>query len=327
MKRSLWIILLICHLPLLHAQELFLRNEPASSIPKHVLGVRTTAEYYNEQGANKTMLGLRLMYGLTSKLSVMANIITTNHHGKLLPRDLINHTHDGANTTYFTQEQRRGLSYDYSLPSINLYAKYRLISMDGENKHLRITPYAEYSFAKTAHDEAEPNLMDDTKGFGAGLITTYLYKKLAISFTGGFILPGAYKESVIDEFDSKNVFKDGFRVNTTFQYGRALQYNLSFGYLLFPLKYKNYKQLNVNLYCEVMGKSYEAAKIVQNNVSLLNSAKGLQAGNYIDLFPGLQFIVKSNLRIETTIGFPIFNRSYARAYPIYMLALQRYFYL
>jgi hypothetical protein len=66
---------------------------------------------------------------------------------------------------------------------------------------------------------------------------------------------------------------------------------------------------------------------VQNGVRLPNSAKGLKAGNYVDIFPSIQFIVKSNLRIETAIGLPIINKSYARAYPIYMLAVQRYFYL
>ncbi len=312
---------------IIFAQELFLRNEPASNVPKGVLGVRTFAETYSELGSRKNMYALRLMYGLFPKLSVIMNVLTTNHHNTILPRDLINHVHDGANTSYFTSNQRRGLSYPYSKPSINLFAKYRIITNDGENKHFRMAAYSEYSFAKTAHDEAEPNLMDDTKGFGAGIITTYLKNKFAVSLTSGFILPQAYKESVKEEFDINNVSRPGFVLNTKVNYGRALQYNLSFGYLLLPRRYENYNQSNFNLYVEFIGKAYEAATVIQNGVDVPIQAIGLKAGNYIDIHPGIQYIYKSNLRIEGSVGFNLVNRSYARAYPIYMLAFQRYFYL
>jgi hypothetical protein len=320
-------ILLMCLVSLLPAQELFLRNEPASNVPKGVIGLRTFAETYSELGSRKNMFALRLMYGVLPKLSVFMNVITTNHHNKILPRDLINHVHDGPNTSYFTSEQRRGLSYPYSKPSVNFFAKYRFLSNDGENKHFRMAAYSEYSFAKTAHDEAEPNLMDDTKGFGAGLITTYLKNKFAVSLTSGFILPQAYKESVKEEFDVNNVSRPDFVLNTKINYGRALQYNLAFGYLLFPRNYENYNQSNFNLYVEFMGKAYEAATVFQNGINVPIQAKGLRAGNYIDVHPGIQYIHKSNLRIEASAGFKLVNRSYARVYPVYMLAFQRYFYL
>jgi hypothetical protein len=309
------------------AQELFLRNEPASNVPKGVLGVRLMAENYSELGSPKNMFGMRAMYGISQKLTGIVNIVTTNHHDKILPRDLINHVHDGANTSYFTKEQRRGLSYNYSLPSVNLYVKYRFLSRDGEKKHFRVAAYSEYSFAKTAHDEAEPNLIDDTRGFGAGLISTYLKNKLAVSLTTGLLFPQAYKESVVEEFDVNNAFRPDFKLNTKIIYGRAIQYNLSFGYLLLPRKYKNYQQTNLNLYAEFIGKAYESATVFQNGEKLAIQTKGLRAGNYVELHPGIQFIYKSNLRIDASVGFNIWNKSYARSYPQYMLAVQRYFYL
>jgi hypothetical protein len=327
MKNKVFIVVLSIICTSFYSQELFLRNEPASNVPKGVLGVRLYGDNYSEQGSQKNMFGVRLMYGLLPKLSVMANIITSNHHNKILPRDLINHVHDGANTSYFIKDQTRGLSYDYSKPSINLYAKYRFLTNDGEHKHFRMAAYAEYSFAKTAHDEAEPNLMDDTKGFGAGLLTTYLKNKFAISLTSGFILPQAYKESVTEEFDINNTFRPDFMLNTKVVYGKALQYNLSMGYLLFPRNYENYNQANFNLYIEFIGKAYDAAKVYQNGEQLAINAKGLKAGNYIEMHPGVQFIYKSNLRIDAGVGFNLINKSYARSYPMYMLAIQRYFYL
>jgi hypothetical protein len=311
----------------LYSQELFLRNEPASNVPKGVLGIRLFGETYNELGSQKNMFATRIMYGLLPKLTVMANIATSNHHNKILPRDLINHVHDGSNTSYFTKDQRRGLSYDYRGPSISLYAKYRFLTNDGEHKHFRMAAYTEYSFAKTAHDETEPNLMDDNKGLGAGLLTTYLKNKFAISLTSGFILPQAYKESVTEEFDANNNFRDGFKLNTKIIYGKALVYNLSIGYLLFPRTYKDYKQTNINLYAEFIGKAYQAAQVFQNDVKLPINAKGLKAGNYVEIHPGLQFILKSNLRIDLSMGFNLINRSYARQYPITMIGIQRYFYL
>jgi hypothetical protein len=326
MKKNVFIILcIVCST--ITSQELFLRNEPASNVPKGVLGVRLFGETYNELGSQKNMFATRIMYGLLPKLTVMANIAGSNHHNKILPRDLINHLHDGANTFYFTKDQRRGLSYNYIGPSISLYAKYRFLTKDGENKHFRMAAYSEYSFAQTAHDEAEPNLMDDNKGFGAGLLTTYLKNKFAISLTSGFILPQDYKESVTEEFDVNNNFRDDFKLNTRIIYGKALVYNLSIGYLLFPKEYKDYKQTNINLYAEFIGKAYQAAQVFQNDVKLPINAIGLKAGSYVELHPGVQFIFKSNLRIDLSMGFNLINRSYARQYPITMIGIQRYFYL
>jgi hypothetical protein len=326
MKNKIFITLsIICSS--LCAQELFIKNEPASNVPKGVLGVRLYGENYNELGSKKNMFATRIMYGLLPKLTIMANVVTTNHHNKILPRDLINHVHDGSNTTYFTSEQRRGLSYDYNLPSINLYAKFRFLTKDGDHTHFRMAAYSEYAFTKSAHDEAEPNLIDDTKGFGAGILTTYLKNRFAISFTSGFILPQAYRESVTEEFDVNGSFRDDFKLNTKIIYGKALQYNLAMGYLLFPRNYESYNQTNFNLYIEFIGKAYEAAKVYQNGEQLPLNAVGLKAGNYVEMHPGLQFIYKSNLRIDAGVGFNLINKSFARAYPMYMLAIQRYFYL
>ena len=300
------------------AQELFLMTEPASTMPKQVLGIRAFNQSYEEVNNKfRTLAGLRLMYGLSPKLSVYLSATASNHHSKYLPPDFPDH-----NTPQV------GVPLPMRLNGVNLYAKYRVLSRDGENSHLRIAAYGEAAYLDVAHDEAEPNLLDDTKGIGAGFITTYLKKHFAVSFTGGFILPGTYHGETPDQLAGLP------SVPTKVVYGRALNYSLSFGYLLLPRTYKSYRQTNVNLYVELIGKSYEAAKIFFDNLSnpgtpyevTGSGTAALRAGHYIEAHPGIQAIFGSNLRVDFSVGFPLLNKSYAHFYPLYTIGIQRYFY-
>src|SRR5260221_1485643 len=149
-------------------QELFPLNEPASSVPKNVIGVRFFTQNYKDLGANKSLDGIRIMYGLTSRLSlIMVNSIS-NHHRQTLPLDIIYHFN-------------RGKTYPHLYSGTYFFAKYRFISLDRKNSHLRITAYSEWSNVNLSHEEAEPNLMDDTGGYGGGMITTWLKNRVAAS--------------------------------------------------------------------------------------------------------------------------------------------------
>jgi len=303
----------------LFGQELFPHNEPASSVPKNVLGLRLFCETYNENGTQRNLGALRMMYGLTSKLSLMATATISNHHSEYLPSGLVTHTHTGNQTNYQTGTFQRGLIYPYRFNGIYLYGKYRFLTSDGQNKHFRMAAYGEYSNITSAHDETEPNLLDDTKGYGVGIVATYLKKHFAVSLTTGFIIPGEYSETVPDFYGGEQY--------TVVQYGNALKYNLSFGYLLYPFVYKKYSQTNVNVYLEFIGKSYTTATIHQNGIEVPVQTDLLMKGNYIEAHPGLQFVINSNLRAEFSVGFPIVNKSYAHFYPLYMISIQRYFFL
>lgn len=301
-------------------QELYPHNEPASSIPKGVLGVRAFSELYREVGTYRNLYSLRLMYGLLPKLSIMANVTTTNHHSSDFPPNLVSHIHNGNQTIYSTGNFQRGVKYPYRFNGIYLYAKYRFITFDKQNQHLRMALYGECSNIKVAHDEAEPSLLDDTKGYGGGLIITYLKKHFAISLTAGAIIPGAYNGFAPDP-------SGGAMIPTQIKYGRAIKHNLSIGYLLYPFHYENYKQVNINIYCEFIGKTYEAAKVTQYGFkSVPIQTPLLDAGSYIEAHPSIQAIINSNLRIDASVGFNLINKSYARFYPIYMIGIQRYFY-
>ena len=304
----------------LKAQELYPNAEPASTMPKGVIGLRLFNESFQEVSVLRNAMTARLMYGLLSKVTVMANFTETNHHDVNFPAGLAYHTHNGNQSTYSTGNFQRGLPYPYLFSGIDLYAKYRFFTRDGEQKHLRMALYGEWSNVNVAHDETEPNLLEDTKGYGGGLIVTTLYNYLAVSLTTGFIVPGKYNGYSPDIFG-------GPLVPTNLTYGNAYKYDLSIGYLIFPTHYQDYKQMNLNLYLEFKGVSFGQAQVIQygfKNVAIQTPL--LEAGNYVDVMPGIQMILKSNLRIDYSMGFPLYNQSYTHFYPVYILAIQRYFY-
>ncbi|HXS36988.1 MAG TPA: hypothetical protein VN721_09820 [Flavipsychrobacter sp.] len=299
------------------SQELFPLMEPASTMPKHTLGIRLMNESYEEVGNQfRTQFALRAMYGITPRLSVYFTGDASNHHNRTLPPDFPTH-----NTPQV------GVHHPFLFNGYNIYAKYRFLSIDGENSHFRAALYGEWSNLNVAHDEAEPTLLDDTKGYGGGLITTYLKKRFAISFTGGFIIPSEYNGGVTDPAGLPEI-------PAKVDYGNAINYDLSIGYLLFPRKYKNYTQTNWNLYLEFLGKSYDAAKVYFSNYMYsipfyavpIALVPVLQAGNYIEVHPGLQCIINSNFRADLSVGFPLLNKSFVHYYPVYTIGIQRYFY-
>ena len=125
----------------------------------------------------------------------------------------------------------------------------------------------------------------------------------------------------------------------TLKYGKAINYSLSFGYLLYPFRYKNYDQTNINIYMEFLGKDYQAAQIYlssqPNQIPIDPDSLMLLAGKYLEMRPGIQFIIKSNTRFDFSYGIPIpdgyggylLGKSYARFHPMFNINLQHYFFL
>lgn len=301
------------------SQELYPLTEPASSVPKGVIGLRSINVSYTDPGAHfRIMNGLRILYGISSKLTVLATATASNHHSKDLPPSFPDHNTPQTN-----------IALPYRFNGINLYAKYRFFTKDAEKRHFRMAAYAEYGFMKVPHDEAEPNLMEDTRGFGAGWIGTFLYDRFAVSATGGFILPGNYKGEVPD-------FLPGLPgVPAEVQYGKAINYSLSMGYRLWPRQYTGgYHQPNFNVYLEFMGKRHNASRVFLESIGQPGTAYELSGAGavvlgknyYLDVHPGIQLILNSNLRLDAAIGLPMIRKSYAHYYPMYMAGIQYYFF-
>lgn len=301
-----------------YAQELYPLHEPASTLGKNTLGIRLINETYNEKVQWRNMTGLRLMYGVTPKLTVMATGIASNHHGEKFPQDFPH-----SNTP------ERGAIYPMRFNGAHFYGKYRFLTLDKPKQHLRLAAYAETTLVKTTHHESEPNLaMGDTKGWGAGIISTYLYHKFATSLTVGYIHPWSqtgWSPDVINTLPDYNVRA---------HYGKALTYGLSFGYLVLPKQYTSYKQTNLNVYLEFHGKFYGDGQIDLNidkpygyTLSKYRYPDAFRKGYYVDISPGLQAIINSNLRIDASVTLPLLGKSWARLYPVFTIAAQYYFYL
>lgn len=307
-------IIIVCFLSAiikLGAQELYPNSEPASIIPKNTIGIRLMNEAYVSDNNVRSWHGAMFMYGLSSKLMFNAMFTTSNHHAKNLPKNFIQS--DSNNLETVNAINTSG-SYPYLFESINFGFRYRFLNKDGDHKHLRMALYSNAVYSYRPHDEAEVSLMGDNKAIGGGIISTVLINKLAVSFTGGMIKPFSYKD--------KNQ-------NITLNYGNAYNYSLSFGYLVYPSKYSNFKQTNINLYAEFLGKTYSTLRVMndQGKAVYADNLNQFNKGNYIEVRPAIQFIIKSNLRVDCSTAFPIVNRSYIRKYPMYMLNIQYYFFL
>jgi hypothetical protein len=301
-------------------QELYPINEPASTMPKGVLGVRLSTESFKEINRTRRLHALRLIYGVTPRLTVLTNLTLSNHHDRNLPEDLITHAHGpNGQTTYYTHNIQRGVKYPYLFNGVHVLAKYRFLSIDGKNKHFRMALVGEWSSVNVAHDEAEPTLMDDTGGYGAGIIATWLKNRFAASFTYGFIKPNSYYEKQTD-------FTGGPDLPTRIYYGDGQKFNLSLGYLVYPKQYASYSDPNWNLYVEFLGKQYDAARVIQNGSAMETQAIALTSGYYWEVHPGIQRIVNSNFRVDLTVGFSLVSNSYVRFTPVWMFGVQRYFY-
>lgn len=306
------IFLIVLFLPLSSlAQELFPHTEPASTLPKTVVGLRYSLETFNNSGRLSLWNGLKLMYGASSRLTFIGSTSVSNHHTRRFPAPVSANYFYHHSPVNFTNG-RSDTDNPFLWEGIALYGKYRFLTRDGEHSHWRMAAYGEISKSFVAHREADPVLNGSTSGAGAGLIITKLHKKLALSTTAGYIYPFQYRER-----DSLLFFRPG----------QAFMLNFSIGYLAYPARYKTYKDLNVNLYIEFMNKIYGKAEYVHHDIKINEKYYPLLRGShYSEVRPAVQFIINSNTRIDASVSLLIHQFIGIRRYPVYMINLQRYFF-
>lgn len=224
------------------AQELYVYTEPASNMPAHSLSTKLTGHFV----ANDNIYG---RFSQRYMPEIMFGISK-----KLMIH--LSATLANMHTDNFRFE------------SASLYAKYRFLSKDDIHKHFRMAVFADISKTRSPFHYDEISLMGDKSGVEAGIIVTQLLNKLALSATMSHT-------QVLDKSRNDKVLYIPVRNYQSFNY------SLSAGYLLLPKEYTDYKQLNVNLYTELL---------VQQ---LLNNKK-----HYVDLAPALQFIFNSNAKLN-----------------------------
>jgi hypothetical protein len=151
----------------------------------------------------------------------------------------------------------------------SLYAKYRFFSQDDVQSHFRMALYGRYSLNRADIHQQELETMGHNTGYEGGFIATKLLHKVAISSSISY-------ERALDN-------KPGYKFPTT-ESNNAMNYTFSVGKLMLPKVYSSYDQVNVNLMLELLGQ-----RLNENNKS------------YLDIGPSVQFIIKSQARID--IGY------------------------
>ena len=241
MRRIIMFALLICIAnQKLFAQELYVFTEPASNMPAKSLAIRFTNEGMFRNGLQTRTIP-ELMVGLNKNIMFHIQGFSSNMDGK------------------------------YKVEGASLYAKYRFLSVDGEQSHIRAALYGRISSSNRSTFTEDINLEGDVAGWQGGAVFTQLLHKLALSATLGY---------------SKSFSRDDKQVINSPVPNEMLNYSLSSGYLLLPFVYKNYKQPNFNLYVELLGKT--------------NPANG---HSYLDFAPAVQLIINSKTRIDLGYRF------------------------
>lgn len=242
MRRFKVLTLLVLITGTVKSQELYVFTEPASNMPAKSIGVRLTNEgMFNPEFVNRTMP--EVMFGFNKNLMAHAQAFLSDMDGK------------------------------YKFEGGSLYAKYRILSVDGLKTHSRMALFGRVSKSNRPTYTEDINLEGDNSGVQGGVIFTQLLHKLALSGTLSYA----------------KVFRDADRqLSEMPQPDQMLGYSLSSGYLLLPFMYKDYNQPNLNLYFEVLGKT--------NPVS---------GRSYLDLAPAVQIVLNSRTRIDLGYRFEV----------------------
>ena len=258
MKLKLTIASLLLFTNNILGQELYINTEPASLIPKGTKVIRLHHHSIflnedNEPGSQKNakIFIPQISYGISKHIMVSAALQISNNPYDASPNMAFN--------------------------GFKLYSKQRIISTDKQKYHTRLSSFIKYTnhgkwnspnykFIRNAYD-----LEFQDSGAEIGLIATQLIKKLAVSVTSGY--------GIISNRTSNGAFDD--------KSFNSLHNSISAGYLLFPRKYKSYKQTNFNIYLE-----YLTSSIVSKNYP-----SGYK--KFMSTFaPGIQFIIMSRSRLD-----------------------------
>lgn len=172
----------------------------------------------------------------------------------------------------------------------SVYAKYRFFSVDSVQSHFRGAFFVKAAAINNPVPYQEISLEGDNSGVQTGVVFTRLIHKLAISVS----------ESYLRAFPNTG----DFAIPPGNSHD-ALAYTLSAGYLLFPRKYENYNQVNLNIYAELLGK---------NNPGYGQS--------YLDVAPGLQLIINSFIRVDFAYRTPLYNDMVRSSANTYLLRLE-----
>lgn len=197
----------------LYSQELYVFNEPASTLPARSISFKLKNHLVQET-ALLSQFSIRtapqLFFGVNKNLTLRVG--------------------GSVSSMYSTQAK---------LESYHIYAKYRFLSKDAIHRHFRMAGYLEAARTSAPFHYDEINLGGDRSGMEAGIILTQLWNKFALS--------GTLSQTQVFHYYRWDKVRHGVLHPFT-----SAQFNLSAGYLVFPRTYTSYKQTNLNFYLELL---------------------------------------------------------------------------
>ena len=156
-----------------------------------------------------------------------------------------------------------------------LMVKYRFLSEDEIHSHFRMAAFARYSFNRADIHQEQIEILGHNTGFESGIIATKLINKTALSSSLSF-------EKALDN-------QPNYKFPGTFG-NSAINYTFSYGRLMHPKVYSNFKETNINFMVELVGQT-----ITQNGKS------------FLDIVPAVQFIFNSQARVDIAYRGQIYN--------------------
>jgi hypothetical protein len=176
----------------------------------------------------------------------------------------------------------------------SFYAKYRFLSLDTVHAHFRGAFFAKAAISQNPFAMQEIGLEGDNTGLQGGVVFTKLMHKLALSASASYL----------HAYDNPN---SNFAPITGAR--DAVAYTFSAGYLILPKEYRNYEQLNLNLYAEFLGKT--------------NPGYGQ---SYLDVAPAVQLIFNSICRLDLSYRTPLFNSMQRNSTNMWLVRLEYNFF-
>jgi hypothetical protein len=250
-------------------QELYVFSEPASNVPAHTLSAKLTNHFVTSDK----------IYGRFSN--------------RLMPQVYLGISKKfmvAAGGTFANMH-----TPNFRNESVNLYAKYRFLSKDELHKHFRMAVFAEASSTKAPFHYDEITLMGDKSGVEVGVIATQLWHKLALSGT-------VAHTQILDQSRTNKVLYIPAR---NYQ---SMNYSLSAGYLVLPKEYTNYRQVNLNLYAELLAQ------------------QTLDRSTYfVDLATAMQLIFNSNAKLNLGYRVQLGGNMQRMASNSWLISLERTF--
>jgi hypothetical protein len=159
--------------------------------------------------------------------------------------------------------------------SAYLYGKYRFLSRDDVHRHFRLAAFAEGSYNRRDALTDEISLQGERSGVQLGLIATQLLGRMAISATAGHT-------QALDAARFRHYNGDPVHPY------QSVNYSVSAGLLVLPFSYTSYRQLNLNLYVELLGQRTLDQKTFYN-----------------DLAPAVQLLFNSNTKLNLGYRFQL----------------------